>query len=738
MTTTTTPPPSERCPVVREILETERSFVASLRTAVAVFWRQNTGAAEKDADPLVALVSELRSVEHFNGALLGELEEAGSGDGARVGRIFREYAPYLKRFATYLRLYEGWTYDPEDPRVRAFEEDPRCQGQSLGSFLIMPVQRVPRYRLLLEELAKRTPAGHADFADLEVALALVKEAAGHNNATAILNPCYETLTKIQLECYDPTGRFSLLDWPGRRLELGPTQMTKLCRKGPKQFTFWLFTDKIVYARRVVSSMSFSSSSSSKSTSSPTKTPSSSSSSSYSLASSSSYSSLASSSSSTTQSPPPLLKYHVSRELPLETVLLRETAFATVSHRSIQRATTLLRSPSAPFVPRERGRCFEVLSPQKSFVLEAPDLACAKLWRDAVDHLKPFAETRAALGGPTTTTTQVFAPIWTPDVAVKNCEGCERPFGPLSGRRRHHCRSCGLCFCHDCTAFTKLLPHVNAARPLRVCAACHDTPHAQSLSSGSRSLGGLALAAARPLALAAARPLALAAVLPLAGTTPDDDDDDDDSEKDDDDDSPDRPPSRPPPPPPLLDEEETPPSAIVAEASPLAEASPRDAPPTPPRPSPNSGRRPNFDSQPFNPFMKPPPRRRRKDAPSATAFGDDDAATAPEEVESTPPPVLPSRTVAPEMQCLDVPTSTAAAPQWRPPVRHAPEPPPQWRPPTRPAPEPLPAAGETTPEARPLSIVQQRLQAFARAGLSSPHLSAARQSPVRVSSDPGSR
>jgi hypothetical protein len=32
--------------------------------------------------------------------------------------------------------------------------DPRCKSQGLRSLLILPVQRVPRYKLLLEELLK--------------------------------------------------------------------------------------------------------------------------------------------------------------------------------------------------------------------------------------------------------------------------------------------------------------------------------------------------------------------------------------------------------------------------------------------------------------------------------------------------------------------------------------------------------------------------------------------------------
>jgi len=39
----------------------------------------------------------------------------------------------------------------------------------LSSFLIMPVQRVPRYILLLSELAKHTSPSHPDAADLQEA-----------------------------------------------------------------------------------------------------------------------------------------------------------------------------------------------------------------------------------------------------------------------------------------------------------------------------------------------------------------------------------------------------------------------------------------------------------------------------------------------------------------------------------------------------------------------------------------
>lgn len=43
-----------------------------------------------------------------------------------------------------------------------------AKTQALDSFLIMPVQRVPRYLLLLRELEKYTPTSHVDYADVKV------------------------------------------------------------------------------------------------------------------------------------------------------------------------------------------------------------------------------------------------------------------------------------------------------------------------------------------------------------------------------------------------------------------------------------------------------------------------------------------------------------------------------------------------------------------------------------------
>jgi hypothetical protein len=54
-------------------------------------------------------------------------------------------------------------------------------GRDFFDFLIMPIQRVPRYVLLLSELLKYTPPDQPDHEDLKSALAMMKESAERIN-----------------------------------------------------------------------------------------------------------------------------------------------------------------------------------------------------------------------------------------------------------------------------------------------------------------------------------------------------------------------------------------------------------------------------------------------------------------------------------------------------------------------------------------------------------------------------
>ena len=48
--------------------------------------------------------------------------------------------------------------------------------------------------------------------------------------------------------------------------------------------------------------------------------------------------------------------------------------------------------------------------------------------------------------------------WQPDPSALSCTSCRTPFDPFN--RRHHCRLCGMVFCHPCSDTRSLIPHTD--------------------------------------------------------------------------------------------------------------------------------------------------------------------------------------------------------------------------------------------------------------------------------------
>ena len=58
---------------------------------------------------------------------------------------------------------------------------PECGNLPVESFLIKPIQRIPRYKLLLRDLVKETPENHVDFKNLQAAYEKIDYVAGFVN-----------------------------------------------------------------------------------------------------------------------------------------------------------------------------------------------------------------------------------------------------------------------------------------------------------------------------------------------------------------------------------------------------------------------------------------------------------------------------------------------------------------------------------------------------------------------------
>ena len=124
---------------------------------------------------------------------------------------------------------------------QAFDE--RCKGRDLAQFLVAPVQRVPRYRLLLEALVLRTNEDHADRNDLDEALTLVRDACAKIDAILGEHAVRNEMQLLKSQIHDPANQLSSLV-AHRLVRTGDAR--KLSTSKIETLTFWL-TDRALFS-----------------------------------------------------------------------------------------------------------------------------------------------------------------------------------------------------------------------------------------------------------------------------------------------------------------------------------------------------------------------------------------------------------------------------------------------------------------------------------------------------------
>ncbi|XP_045598639.1 uncharacterized protein [Procambarus clarkii] len=86
--------------------------------------------------------------------------------------VLRLYTAYVNDFPEVLKTFHKLcrTSQPFTKFIKGCLEQPACGGLDLGAFLLTPVQRVPRYILLMKQLLKYTDPQHPDYQHLHSCL----------------------------------------------------------------------------------------------------------------------------------------------------------------------------------------------------------------------------------------------------------------------------------------------------------------------------------------------------------------------------------------------------------------------------------------------------------------------------------------------------------------------------------------------------------------------------------------
>jgi hypothetical protein len=109
---------------------------------------------------------------------------------ARIGHIFLELAPCFRFARSYVAQYQSITsvlvrYAADKNFTHELERIAvKTNGRDLPSYLITPVQRMPRYALFCKELLQVTPGSHSDLDFLQMAFVPIGEETKKFNAEA--------------------------------------------------------------------------------------------------------------------------------------------------------------------------------------------------------------------------------------------------------------------------------------------------------------------------------------------------------------------------------------------------------------------------------------------------------------------------------------------------------------------------------------------------------------------------
>ncbi|TPX70678.1 hypothetical protein SpCBS45565_g01668 [Spizellomyces sp. 'palustris'] len=218
--------PERRARVIAEMVATEKTYVRELQNLVELYMnrmQKEQWLSQRDMDALFGNVKSILMIHRDH--LLPDLIKKSNQHSQPIGSVFLAIAPFLKMYSqyynnfdtanTYLSQLEAFATSPSTPfssasgspyqsspnassrmssgaslgsvsigptptpfalkkpilkKIRHFlrhvKEHPQHTQMSLQAFLILPVQRLPRYKLLLEQLLACTGEDHSDYEPL--------------------------------------------------------------------------------------------------------------------------------------------------------------------------------------------------------------------------------------------------------------------------------------------------------------------------------------------------------------------------------------------------------------------------------------------------------------------------------------------------------------------------------------------------------------------------------------------
>ena len=247
--------------ILQEIVDSERLYLDNMRLVVEIYIKPLEGLLKKSdcitSAELMAIFSNLQSICELNTDLLQSLESRKEDES--LGKIFMDIAPVLKFYSVYVNNYDlslttlaaCRAREDFETFLKRCQEDERLKAGDISSYLIQPVQRIPRYELLLRDLIKNTEKDHPDLENLEAAIGQIALIAQKVNESKSRQEKMSKVLEVQVR-FAAKPVFESFVAPHRHF----IRQDKLTKKpssfkagGDRRRHFFLFNDIIIYAKR---------------------------------------------------------------------------------------------------------------------------------------------------------------------------------------------------------------------------------------------------------------------------------------------------------------------------------------------------------------------------------------------------------------------------------------------------------------------------------------------------------
>ncbi|XP_045699977.1 FYVE, RhoGEF and PH domain-containing protein 2 isoform X2 [Phyllostomus hastatus] len=245
--------------IVQELLETEQAYVARLHLLDQVFFQELLEEARSSKafpeDVVRLIFSNISSIYQFHAQFfLPELQRRLDDWTAtpRIGDVIQKLAPFLKMYSEYVKNFERaaellatWTdKSPPFQEVLTRIQSSKASGSlTLQHHMLEPVQRIPRYELLLKEYVQKLPEESPDRADAQKALDMIFSAAQHSNAAITemerLQDLWDVYQRLGLED-------DIVDPSNTLLREGPVLKISFRRRDPMERYLFLFNNMLLY------------------------------------------------------------------------------------------------------------------------------------------------------------------------------------------------------------------------------------------------------------------------------------------------------------------------------------------------------------------------------------------------------------------------------------------------------------------------------------------------------------